>query len=101
MPAELLLVRAEADAGHVLLDHQAGNALGAFLTGADHCDIDFVLAGTADELLGAADDPVVAILHRLGLERGGVRSRTGFGQAIAGDPVHRHQIGQIFVLHRL
>jgi hypothetical protein len=44
MPAELALLRAEADAGHVLFDHQAGNALGAILAGADHGDVDLVLA---------------------------------------------------------
>ena len=89
MPAELLLLRAEADARHVLLDHQAGDALGPVLAGADHGDVDLVLAAARDERLGAGDDIMVAVLHRLGLERRGVGARRRLGQAIAADPLHR------------
>ena len=88
MPAELLLLRAEADARHVLFDDQAGDALGAFLAGADHRHIDFVLAAAGDEGLGAGDDIMVAVEHRLGLERRRVRARRRLGQAIAADLLH-------------
>jgi hypothetical protein len=64
MPAELALLRAEADAGHVLFDHQRADALGAFLAGADHGDVDLVLAAARDERLGARDDIMVAVPHR-------------------------------------
>ena len=101
MPAELLLLRAEADARHVLLDHQAGNALRPVDAGADHGDIDLVLAAARDERLGAGDDIMIAVLHRAGLQRRGVGAGAGLGQAIGADPLHRHHRGQIFVLHRL
>ena len=101
MPAELLLLRAEADARHVLLDHQAGNALRPVDAGADHGDVDLVLAAARDERLGAGDDIIIAVLDRAGLERRRVGARAGLGQAIGADPLHRHHRGQIFVLHRL
>src|SRR5262249_55162372 len=59
VPAELLLVRAEADAFLVLLDDQAGDALGPppyteiILAGADHGDVEVVDAAAGDELLRA------------------------------------------------
>src|SRR3546814_2023610 len=56
MPAELAFLRAEADAGHVLFDHQARNALRPLLTGADHDDIEIVLAAARDELLGRSEE---------------------------------------------
>ena len=52
-------------------------------------DIDVVLAAARDERLRAGDDIMVAVLHRLGLERGCVGARAGLGQAVAGDLVHR------------
>jgi hypothetical protein len=42
MPAELALGRAEADAGHVLLDREARDALGPGLAGADHRQVELV-----------------------------------------------------------
>src|SRR5690606_13760338 len=80
MPAELALPRAEADARHVPFDHEAGNALRTLLAGADHAQIELVLAAAGNELLGAGDDIMVALLHRPGLERGGVRARARLGQ---------------------
>ena len=98
MPAQFLLIGAEADALHVLFDHQAADALGAVLAGADHGDIDFILAAARDERLGARDDIIVAVLDRLGLERRGVGARRRLGQAIAGHPLHRDQVGKVFRL---
>ena len=99
MPAELLFLGAEADALHVLFDDQAGDALGPVLAGADHGHVDFILAAAGDERLGAGDDIMVAVEHRLGLERGGVGARRRLGQAIAADPLHRDHRRQIFLLH--
>ena len=101
MPAELLLLRAEGDAVHVLLDDEAGNALGPVDAGADHGDVDLILAAAGDERLGAGDDIMVAVLHRLRLQRGGVGARARLGQAIGADPLHRDHRREIFVLHRL
>ena len=98
MPAELLFLGAEADALHVLLDDQSGDALGAFLAGADHGHVNLVLAAAGDEGLRPRDDIMVAVQHRLGLERGGVRARGRLGQAIAADPLHRDHRREIFML---
>ena len=101
MPAQLLLIGAEADARHVLLDHEAGNALRPVHAGAHHADINLVLAAARDELLCAGDDIMVAVLHRLGLQRGGVGAGARLGQAIGADPLHRHHRRKILLLHRL
>jgi hypothetical protein len=49
---------------------------GPLLAGADHGHVDLVLAAARDESLEPDDDVMVAVEHRLGLERGGVRSPT-------------------------
>ena len=98
MPAELLLLGAEADALHVLFDDQRADALGPILAGADHGHVDFILAAAGNERLGAGDDIMVAVHHRLGLERRRVGARRGLGQAIAADPLHRDHRRQIFLL---
>src|ERR1044072_2345552 len=86
MPAELLLLGAEGDARHLLLDHQAAYALGPVESGADHGDVDLVLAAARDERFRAGDDIVIAVADRAGLARGCAGARAGLGQAIAADP---------------
>ena len=98
MPAELLLIGAEADARHVLFDDQRADALGTVFAGADHGDVDFILAAARNERLGAGHDIMVAVLDRLGLERRRVGARRRLGQAIARDLLHRDQRGEIFLL---
>ena len=61
--------------------------------------IDVVRAAARDERLGAADDIMIAVEHRLGLERRGVRARRRLGQAIARHLLHRDHRRQIFLLH--
>src|SRR3546814_18358974 len=56
MPAELAFLRAEADAGPVLFDHKARNALRPLPPGADPDDIAIALAAARDALLGAGAD---------------------------------------------
>ena len=68
MPAELLLLGAEADALHVLFDDQRANALGAFFAGPDHGHIDLVLAAAGNECLGARDNVVIAVEDGLRLQ---------------------------------
>src|SRR3546814_13690299 len=93
MPAELAFLRAEADAGHVLFDHQARNALRPLLTGADHDDIELVLAAARDELLGAGDDIMIAVADRLRPARPPVRARRRYGWAIARERGDRKSVG--------
>jgi hypothetical protein len=51
-------------------------------------------AGTGDELLRPVHDIVVAVQHRLRLQRAGVRSGPGFRQAVAREPFHRAELRQ-------
>jgi len=64
MPAELLLLRAEGDAFHVLFDHKAADPLGPVDSGADHGHVDLVLAAARDERLGARNDVIAAVFDR-------------------------------------
>src|SRR6185312_3293863 len=52
----------------------------------------------ADELLGAVDDVAVALLHRAGLQVGGVGTRLRLGQAEGADMFGRRQLPQPAVL---
>src|SRR3546814_8927351 len=70
------------------------NTLWPRIAGAHHRHIDVVDPGARDELLGAVDDIMIAFELGAGLERRGVGTRAGFGQAIARHPVHRDQVGQ-------
>src|SRR5690606_31378866 len=79
MPPGLAFRRAERNARHVLFDRQARDAAWALAAGADHGQVQLVLAGAADELLGAVDDPVVAVLYRPGLECRGVGAARRLG----------------------
>src|SRR4029453_19251169 len=72
-PAELLLLRAEADAGNILFDNQRGNALRTLLASADHSDVDLIFATAGDERLGTGDDIFIAVEDCLGLERRRIR----------------------------
>lgn len=51
-----LRLRAEADAGHVLFDDQARDALRAVFAGSNHGHVDFVLTAAGYELLRSGDD---------------------------------------------
>src|SRR3546814_3863284 len=64
IPSELLLGRAEAETRRVLFDDEAANPLRLFLAGADHADIDVVSPRPRDDLLGAVQHIMVAILLR-------------------------------------
>src|SRR3546814_20642634 len=77
------------------------NTLWPRIAGAHHRHIDVVDPGARDELLGAVDDIMIAFELGAGLERRGVGTRAGFGQAIARHPVHRDQVGQEFCLPRV
>ena len=101
MPAKLFFIRTERDAGHVLFNDHARDAFGAVFTSADHGDIDLVRACAGDELLGAIEHIVIAILARAGFERPCIGATAGLGQAIACHMFHRDKLGQIFGLYRI
>ena len=88
IPAHLLLLRAEGHAGHVLLDHEGRDAGGALRAGAHHGHVDVGGAGARDELLDAVDDVMIAVTHRLGLERRRVRACARLCETVAADQLH-------------
>ena len=95
VPAELLLLRAEAQPGRAPLDHDAADAARALAAGAHHAGVDVGRAGARDERLAAVQHVVdrparAARVARLGRVRAGAR----LGQAVAGEALHGHQIGQ-------
>ena len=94
VPAQLLLGRAERQAGRVLLDDDGADPAALFLAGADHHDIDVVVARARDELLGTVEDEVVAVASRGRLQRRHVGSRSRLSQAVAADLVHRDEVGE-------
>ena len=101
VPAQLSFLRTEAHSGHVLLDHQGADALGAFLASTDHGHVNFVLAPARDKGLGARDDIMVAVPGRPRLQRSRVRTARRFGQAIAAQPFHPDHARQILLLDRV
>ena len=87
------------EAGGVLIDDQAGDALRLVLRSADHGHIDIVEAAAADELLGAVEDVSITVEAGGSLESRRVRPAARLRQRIAGDLVHAHEIGEVFRLH--
>src|SRR5690606_8726735 len=80
MPAKLFLVGAKADAFHIFFNDQTGNPASAIVAGPGHGDIDFILSAARDKGFGTAEDIIVAVLYRLGLQRRGVGTGSRFGQ---------------------
>ncbi len=67
---------------------------GPCAAGPHHRDIDVADAAARDERLGAVQHVVVAVAHGAGGERRRVRAAARLGQAIAGEMLHAHQLGQ-------
>ena len=88
LPAELLFVGAEAQAGRALLDHEAGNALRTALPGPRHHHVDVGHAAAGDESLGAVEHVVVAVAPGARRETGGIRARARLGEAVAREALH-------------
>ena len=95
VPAQLAFGCAERDARRVLFDDKARNALGAAVAGSHHDDVDVIISAAGNELLGAVQHIVIAFETRGGGQRGRVRSRAGFGQAVPRQEVHRHEARQV------
>ena len=94
VPAHLVLVGAEGQAGRIFRHDEGRNALRPVGAGARHDDVEVAVAGARDELLDAVQHIVAAALHRARLQRRRIRSRTRLGQAIARQPFHRGQLRQ-------
>ena len=91
VPAEFLLLGAEAQPRRTVLDHETRDALRSVVAGAHHADVQVAARGAGNERLGAVDHIVVAVTHRPGRQSRGVGPGPRFGQAIAGDLVHGRQ----------
>ncbi|OYZ28271.1 MAG: hypothetical protein B7Y31_13105, partial [Novosphingobium sp. 16-62-11] len=70
LPAHLLLVGAEGQAGRPRFHENGGHTGGAGTAGAHHHHIEIRRAGAGNELLLPVQHIMVAIAHRTGLERG-------------------------------
>ncbi len=94
IPAHLALVGAERKPGRIALDHQRRNASGPVAAGPHHHHVDIALASAGNKLLLAIEHIMVAIAHRAGPQRRGVRSRARLGQAIARQQFHGAELRQ-------
>ena len=59
------------------------------------------VAGAGDELLLSVEHVMLAIARGAGAQRRGVRAGAGLGQAIARQPLHVDEPGQVFLALRL
>ena len=66
----------------------------AVVGGAAEQAVEVGLAAVGDPGLGAVDDVVVAVAHRAGDQRGGVRAGLRLGQAVAAEQLAADQVGQ-------
>src|SRR5699024_5579464 len=84
--------RSGAQALRVGRNDERRDALGPRLTGPRHDHIDVRLAAAGDELLGAREDVLVPLTHRLRPQRRRIRTRAGLGEAVAREELHRGQL---------
>ena len=95
--AELLLFGADDQAGEALLDQEGGEMLLVDL-GEDGEQLGKAAVG--DELLGAVQDIVLAVVgeHRRGLGAEGVAAGAGLGQTVGGAPLAGDDLAEILFL---
>ena len=94
IPAHLALVGADRKPGRIAFNDNGRDAAGSVAAGPHHRHIEVALAGTRNELLLAVEHVVIAVAHRAGAQRRGVRSGAGFGQAIAREQFHGAELRQ-------
>ena len=95
VPAELVVGLLGGEAGRARRDHDRGDLGTAVLARAgargDRDQAGDRGPGVGDELLGAVDDPLLAVEDRLGAGGAGVRAGARLGEAEAGQPLARDQ----------
>jgi len=94
VPAEFALLLAKGEAGHILFNDEAGNALRPRAAGAHHRHVEVADRPAGDERLCPVEHVIVAVAHRAGGERRRIRAAARLGQAITGEMRHRHQLRQ-------
>ena len=96
LDAELVLELADGEAGAVGLDHEGADARasGRARVGLGEDDVEVGDPEVGDPVLGAGDDPLVAVLDRLGDHAAGVGARLGLGQRERRRPLARRAPGQ-------
>ncbi len=86
LDAELVLELADAEAGAVGLDDEGGEAARLAVRDRED-DVEVGDAEVRDPVLGAVDDPLVAVAARGGDHAAGVGARLGLGQREGGRPL--------------
>ena len=94
VPAELGFLLAEGDTGRVLRHHETRDAVRPLLSGSAHHDVDIGLAAAGDEGLLSVQDVAIAVALGPCLQVAGIGAVTRFGQAVAGELFHGHELGQ-------
>ena len=101
--AELVFLLADAESGDVFFDKKGGDAVlrrGAIRDGHSNHDVGILRVG--DEILGAIQDPALAVLDGFGAHGAGVGAGLGFGERPASDPFAGGQfwnvLGALFVV---
>ena len=94
VPAELVLLLAERQAGRPRLDHQGRDAAGSRSSGAQHHDIDVAPAAARDEGLAAVQHVMVALQFGTRRQRRRIRACARLGEAIAREMLHGAEPGQ-------
>ena len=85
LDAELLLQRADGEAGVVLVHHERRDAVGLLLRiGDGHDGVPARLAAVGDPAFGAVEHPVVAVASGAGLHPGGIRAGLTLGEGVGG-----------------
>ena len=96
--AHLLLGRGGAQALGVAGHQEGRDAAGALAAGAGQDGVEVGDAAVGDPRLGAGDDPVVAVPHGLGAQRGGVGAGGGLGEAVGAEQPAAEHRGQVLGL---
>ena len=90
-PSHLVFQCAETKAGGAGLDGNAGDASRTRIAGARHDEVEVGKSGAGDEALGAVEHKRFAVFAGARDKGGGIGTAAGFGQAVGGDEIHRHQ----------
>src|SRR5262249_46814313 len=94
VPTHLALVGAERQSRRAALDHE-GRDTGRPLAAAPyHHDVEVATPGTGDELLLTIQHVMIAVTHRAGAQRRGVRSGPRLRQTVARQKLHPAELWQ-------
>ena len=96
--SELVLLLADAEAGHSLFEDERGDAmLRRAAIGNRHGDADIGVLGIGSEDLAAVQYPAGAVLHGFGARSGGIGAGFSFSQRPGADPLASRQFRNVLL----